>query len=132
MSQENVQLVKAFFGAYNARDSEAMDRLLHPDAEITTMTARAGLPWQWTQGTTRQYFEQLEDAWADLVIEIEEYHEHGNRVVALGVMQGSGRASQIEVGSAFAAVFEVSNTQFVLVDSYDSWTEALEAVGLSD
>jgi hypothetical protein len=52
--------------------------------------------------------------------------------VALGVMQGSGRASHIEVGSAFAAVFEVSNTQFVLVDSYDSWTEALEAVGLSD
>jgi hypothetical protein len=96
------------------------------------MTARAGLPWQWTQGTTTQYFEQLEDAWADLVIEIEEYREHGNRVVALGVMQGSGRASHIEVGSAFAAVFEVSNTQFVLVDSYDSWTEALEAVGLSE
>jgi ketosteroid isomerase-like protein len=65
MSQENVELVKAFFGAYNARDSEAMDRLLHPDAVITTMTARAGLPWQWTQGTTTQYFEPLEDAWAD-------------------------------------------------------------------
>jgi ketosteroid isomerase-like protein len=132
MSQEDVELVRAFFGAYNARDSEAVDRLLHPDAEITTMTARAGLPWRWTQGTTRQYFEQLDDAWTDLGIEIEEYRELRNRVVALGVMRGSGRSSHIEVDSAFAAVFEVSNSQFVLVDSYDSWDEALEAVGLAE
>ena len=132
MSQENVELVKAFFGAYNARDSEAVDRLLHPDAEITTMTARAGLPWRWTKGTTRQYFEHLDDAWTDLAIEIEEYRELGNRVVALGVMRGSGWSSHIDVDSAFAVVFEVSNSQFVLVDSYDSWTEALKAVGLEE
>jgi len=39
MSQENVELVKAFFDAYNARDAEAVDRLLDPDAEVTVGAA---------------------------------------------------------------------------------------------
>jgi hypothetical protein len=43
MSEENVELARAFFDAYNARDSEAVDRLLDPDAEITTLTGRAGI-----------------------------------------------------------------------------------------
>ena len=38
MSQENVELATAFFDAYNARDSDTVDRLLDPDAQITTLT----------------------------------------------------------------------------------------------
>ena len=41
MSEENVELATAFFDAYNARDSEAVDRLLDPDAEITTPYGRS-------------------------------------------------------------------------------------------
>ena len=66
MSEENVELATAFFDAYNARDSKAVDRLLDPDAEITTLTGRAWLPTRWSQGTTRQYFEQLDETLADL------------------------------------------------------------------
>jgi hypothetical protein len=33
MSQENVEVAKAFYDAYNARNSEALDRLLHPEAD---------------------------------------------------------------------------------------------------
>jgi ketosteroid isomerase-like protein len=132
MSRENVELVKAFVDAYNARDAETVDRLLHPDAEITTLTARAGLPAGWAQGTTRPYFEQLDEMLADLRIEIEDYRELGERVVALGVRRGAGRSSQIEVGNTFAVVFVVRNSRFVLVDSYDNWNDALEAAGLSE
>ena len=102
MSQQNVELAKAFFDAYNARDSEAVDRLLHPDAEITTLTARAGLPYKWSPGATRRYFEQLDETLADRRVEIEDYRELGERVVALGVVRGAGISSQIEVGSEFA------------------------------
>ena len=44
MSHENVELVRGFFEAYNARDSKAVDRLLHPEAEINTLTGGPG--WQ--------------------------------------------------------------------------------------
>lgn len=132
MSQENVDLVMAFFDAYNARDSDAVDRLLDPDAEITTLSARAGLPFRWSPGATRQYFEALDEAWADLRIEIEDYRELGKRVVALGLVRGVGRSSQIEVASDFAVVFVVRNARLVLVATYDSWNEALKAAGLSE
>ena len=132
MSEENVELAKAFFRAYNARDSDAVDRLLDPAAEITTMRGRAGLPTQWSHGTTRQYFEQLDDTLADLRIEIERYRQVGERVVALGVIRGSGNASQVEVADDFAVLFIVRNSRFLRVDTYSNWKAALEAAGLSE
>jgi ketosteroid isomerase-like protein len=132
MSQDNVEVAKAFYDAYNARNSEALDRLLHPEAEITTVSARGGLGGDWSRGATREYFDQLDEAWAGLRIEIEEYREVGERVVALGVARGAGVSSHIEVVSDFAAVVAVSGSQIVLVDSYSNWKDALEAVGLRE
>jgi ketosteroid isomerase-like protein len=132
MSQENVEVAKAFYDAYNARNSEALDRVLHPEAEITTVSARGGLGGDWRQGTTRQYFEQLDEAWTGLRIEIEDYREVGERVVALGVVRGAGMSSHVEVVSDFAAVLVVRDSQIVLVDSYSNWNDALETVGLRE
>ena len=129
-SQENMKVVEAFFDAYNARNSEAMDRLLHPDAEITTISARRGLPDHWRQGTTQRYFEQLDEAWTGLRIEVEDYRDVGDRVVALGTLRGAGMYSHIEVVSEFATVFVVKNSQILVVDSYDDWNAGLEAAGL--
>jgi ketosteroid isomerase-like protein len=132
MSQENVDVVKAFFDAYNARNSEAVDRLLHPEAEITTVSARGGLGDHWSQGATKRYFEQLDEAWSDFRIEIEDYRELDERVVALGVQRGAGMSSHIEVASDFAVVFVVRNARILLLDSYDNWQAALEAAGLRE
>jgi ketosteroid isomerase-like protein len=129
---ENVEVAKAFYDAYNARDSQALDRLLHPEAEITTLSSRGGLGGEWRRGATRQYFEQLDEAWTRLRIEIEEYREVGERVVALGAARGAGTSSQVEVASDFAAVLVVRDSQIMLVDSYSSWNDALEAVGLRE
>ncbi len=132
MSQENVELAAAFFDAYNARDSEAVDGLLDPEAEITTITGRAGLPTGWSPGRTRHYFEQLDETLADLRIEIEAYREVGERAVALGAIRGSGRMSHVEVADAFAVVFLVRNSRFLRVETYNAWRAALEAAGLSE
>ena len=132
MSQENLELVRAFFDAYNARDIEAVDRLLEPDAEITTIAARAGLPAPWGRGETRRYFEELGESWADLRVEIEDYRELDDRVIALGRMRGIGKVSHAEVVHEFATVFLVRNSRFVRVDSYNDPKAALEAAGLGE
>jgi ketosteroid isomerase-like protein len=132
MSRENVELAVAFFDAYNARDSEAVDGLLDRNAEITTITGRAGLPTEWSPGRTRGYFEQLDETLADLRVEIETYREAGECVVALGAIRGSGKASHVEVADAFAVVFVVRNSRFVCVETYNTWRAALEAAGLSE
>ena len=130
MSQENVDVAKAFYDAYNARNSEAMDRLLHAEAEITTVSGRGGLGGDWSRATTRQYFEQLDEAWTGLRIEIEEFRELDERVVALGAVRGAGTSSHLEVASDFAAVLVVRDSQIVLVDSYSNWKDALEVARL--
>jgi ketosteroid isomerase-like protein len=132
MSQENVEVVKAFFEAYNARNIEAVDRLLHPEAEITTLSTRAGMPDHWRQGTTKRYFEQLDEAWTDLRVEVEDYRELGERVVALGVLRGAGMHSHVEVARDFATVFVIRDSQIVLLDTYDNWKAGLDAAGLRE
>jgi ketosteroid isomerase-like protein len=127
MSRENVELVRAFFDAYNARDTEAVDRLLAPDAEVTTLSARAGLAARWERGATKRYFEQLDEAWEELRVEIEDCRELDNCVVALGRMRGTGKASQAEVVLDIATVFIVQNSRLVRVDTYSDAKAALEA-----
>lgn len=131
MGRDNVELAEAFFDAYNARDSEAVDRLLHPEATITTISSRRGMPDQWRQGTTQRYFEQLDEAWTALRIEVQDYRELGDRVVALGVLRGAGMASHVEVVSPFATVLLVENSRIVALDSYDNWQAGLEAAQMT-
>jgi hypothetical protein len=41
-------------------------------------------------------------------------------------------SSQVEVASDLAVVFVVRNSQILLLDSYNNWKAALEAVGLRE
>ena len=132
MSQEKVTVARAFLDAYNARDTAAVDRLLHPDATITTLTARGGLGDHWKAGTTQQYFDQLDETWTDFRVDIKDYRELGERVVALGVQRGAGSSSRIEMTGEIAVVFVVIDSRILLVDTYDNWKDGLEAVGLSE
>jgi ketosteroid isomerase-like protein len=132
MSRENLEVARAFFDAYNARDSEAVDRLLHPEAKITTLSTRAGMPDHWRQGTTDRYFEQLDEAWTDLRVEVQDYRELGEHVVALGVLRGAGMASHVEVVRDFATVFAFRDARIAVLDTYDNWKDGLEAAGLAE
>lgn len=132
ISEREQAVIEAFIAAYNARDAGAMDRLLHPDAKITTISSRRGMPDHWRQGTTLRYFEQLDEVWTNLQIEVQDYRKLGERVVALGVLRGAGMASHAEVVSPFATVLHVRDSQILLVDSYDTWQAGLDAARLPE
>ena len=100
MSRENVDLVRAFFSAYNARDADACDRLFDPGAEVITVSTRGGLPGvNWGRGESSRYFEALGEAWADLRIEIEDYRGLDDGVLAVGCVRGTGRAAAFTLRS---------------------------------
>jgi ketosteroid isomerase-like protein len=130
MSQQNVELAEAFFVAWNARDADGVERLLHPDAKITRLSDRAGFPQPSWGARTSEYFNHLDDAWAALSVQISEYRDCGDSVVALGRMSGSGRGGGVELDRPFATVFTVRAGRFSRVDSFGNWDDALEAVGL--
>jgi ketosteroid isomerase-like protein len=130
MSQKNFELARAFFVAWNARDAEGVDRLLHPDAIVTRLSDRVGFPQPSWGAETSEYFSHLDEAWASLTVQIAEYRESGDSVVALGRMSGIGRAGGVEVDQRFATVFTIRSSRFSRVDSFANWDDALEAAGL--
>ena len=133
MSRENVEMVKAFFSAYNARDADVCDRLFDPDAEVITVSTRGGLPGvSWGRGESRRYFEALDEAWANLRIEIEDYRGLDDSVVAIGCVRGTGKSSGVQVEEPFAVLFVIRDSVFVRVDSYSDPSDALEAAWLSE
>ena len=133
MSQENVDLVKAFFSAYNARDADACDRLFDSHTEVITVSARGGLPGvNWGRGESSRYFDALDEAWADLRIEIEDYRDLDDSVLAIGCVRGTGKSSGIQIEEPFAVLFVIRDSVFVRVDSYGDREQALEAAGLSE
>ena len=133
MSEENVEIARAFMTAYNAGDVEGLIGLLDPDATMTTISQRGGLPSKrWTRDQMRAYFEQLDETWLDVRAEIDDYRVHADHVVALGRLCGTGRSSGVELDAPIATVFLVKNSQLVRVDSYGDWGEGLKAAGLSE
>jgi ketosteroid isomerase-like protein len=133
MSEENVDLVRAFFSAYNLRDADACDRLFDAHAEVITVSTRGGLPGvNWGRGESSRYFEALDEAWADLRIEIEDYRDLDDTVLAVGCIRGTGRSSRIQLEEPFAVLFVIRDSVFVRVDSYSDPTKALQAAGLSE
>ena len=131
--EEGIELARRFFAAYNAQDVAALAPLLHPDAQVTTLSQRGGLPSRgWRGDQIRQYFEELDESWTEVLAEIEDYRAGGDCVVALGHIRGTGRSSGVELDSPLATVFRVAGSRFIRVDSYSDWSEALEASGLDD
>jgi ketosteroid isomerase-like protein len=128
MPPSDFHLIRAFFDAYNARDIDAVEEMLDPEVEITTLSARMGLATRWeSRSTTRRYFEQLDESWSDLHIELEECRAFEGCAVAIGLIRGTGKASRVEVTEPFASVCVIRNSRFVRIDTYSDVEAALEA-----
>jgi ketosteroid isomerase-like protein len=131
MSEENVELVRAGYEAFNRRDFDAAMRLA--DDSIT---------WQpfFTVETDRlRGKDEVRAAWErqiealDLRIDLSELVPlDENRVLAVGRWRGRGSESGAPVEQTAAQVFTVEGGRLRSVDTYATKNEALEAVGLSE
>src|SRR5450631_2534532 len=94
MSQENVEVAKRFGDAFNRRDLSALMDTATPD--IAFFPALAGAiddnSFQGREGM-RAYFVDVESAWEEFHVIINEYRDLGDRVLGLGRLEGRGRGS---------------------------------------
>jgi ketosteroid isomerase-like protein len=132
MSQENVEIVRAIFAAYERRDYSAMVDLSHPDLEIRPgMTGfLEGTVYRGPDGH-RQFLDDNDAAWAELHVEAQEYRDLGETVLALGQTWARGRDG-IRVDGPGGWACELREGKLHRLRTFNSWAEALEAVGLSE
>jgi ketosteroid isomerase-like protein len=114
MSKENVEAFKRGLEAGNRGDIDGLLDELHP--EIEWHSALHG---------------DLYETFAEVHIEMSEFGDLGDGLVALGSTRTRGKASGAETETPLALVTEIRNGKTISIRAYLSREEALEAVGLS-
>jgi ketosteroid isomerase-like protein len=133
MSQENVETVKALFAAFAARDSEAAVKVLDPSVEIrpAIVGGPEGVVYQGPDGM-RQFWSDVDAAWAEFRITTEHFQELDGRVLVLGRAFARGRDSGITLDAPAAWIAGLRNRRIVDFRSFSNQDEALKAAGLSE
>ena len=131
MSQENLEIVKAAYDAYNREDWDAAFKDAAPGAELDF--SRAIGPWRGVFGLDqiRRVTQEFRETWESARMEPHEFIEAGDLVVMHSTMHVKGRGG-IEVVSRAASVWTIRNGAIERISMYQEKEEALEAVELSE
>ena len=133
MSQENVELTRRAFDAWNRNDWTTLERCHDPDVIIVAPEG-----WPEAEGArgwreTRQQYERLKDAWGVERGEIDAIRVINDQVVLVRFRWiTSGRASGVEQELPMANVATVRDGRFVEIRYFLDSADALEAAGLEE
>ena len=133
MSQENVEIVKAFTRLFEAGDRDEWRDHFDPDVIWDTSASRmpsAGI-YHGHRGM-EHFFREWLATWSDYEMETREFIDAGDSVVIVFRQSGMGRSSGVRAEVEFFGVYDISDSKVIRYRQYESREEALEAVGLSE
>ena len=133
MSQENVELVRRAFEAFNRRDIDSYLALCDADIEYFSRVVglEGGSPYRGHDGI-RSWWERLLAVSSDFRAEIEEVRDLGDVTVTRQRAFGHGRGSDVPMEQTQWNVTEWRDGKAVWGRVFLSETEALEAAGLRE
>ena len=132
MSQENVEVVKAAFEAWNAGDMDALRDLCDPHVIVrSAVDSVEGLEPTVGRESVMRGFGRMRETWdADRAETLTDFIDAGDRVVVRFIWRGTGHGPPF--GLDVTAVYTLRRGKFVLVEYFRDHAEALEAVGLRE
>ena len=134
MSQENVEIVRRAFEAFNARDLdrhyvEFFDREVEWRTSVEDPDAATHRGLQ----AYKRYVERWLESFEGLHADVEEYIDAGDdRVFTWNRYAGRGRESGVPADWYLAIIFTIRDGKIVRAEEYFDRAEALEAVGLAE
>lgn len=129
MSKNNVEIVKAAYASWNAKEMDTFRELHDPAVIVRTPEGwpEPG-PFVGREAVMRQ-FEQMRGTWdVDALEEISDYIDAADRIVVRHAWRatGSGPTASIEL----TVVFTVRKNQIYLIEYFWDHDEALDMMGL--
>jgi ketosteroid isomerase-like protein len=131
MSQENVDVVRAMYDAFNRGDTDAILELADPAVSVEDHGVIDGATYQGRDGVLRFLAFQAE-AFSAQSVELEELIETGDEIVAVIRLRGEGPLSRIPLEGRFSHVWQIAGGTVRRLRVYATKQEALEAAGLRD
>jgi ketosteroid isomerase-like protein len=131
MSQENVDLVRSIYAAWERGDYSSVD-WAHPEIEAVsadgpTPGSSKGLAGM--ADLTRDFM----SAWAEYRTEVDEYRElDSERVLVLSRFLARGKRSGVELGQKGATLFRIRSGKVIKVARYWNRDRALADLGLKE
>ena len=133
MSQENVELVRRAFEAFERSDFDAILRMCDEDIVIRQPPELPGAPeTQHGHAGVLEAFELWPQQWDDYGIEILYLRDVGDDVVAHTRQWGRGKGSGIKLELPFTFVFTIHDRKIVEWRLFMREDDALKAAGLSE
>jgi len=134
MSQENVELVRSIYAAWERGDYSSVE---WADPEIELVNPDGPIPGHWKGlAALAETWRDFLSAWEEHRIEAEEYRElDDERVLVLSHITGRGKRSGAELGqmrAKTANLFHVRAGKVIRLVTYWDRNNGLEAVGLRD
>ena len=135
MSQDNVEAFKRAIEAYNRRDIDAFLEQIDAEVEwhgaLQALLESKGTEYRGHEGV-RQWVRDIDEALADIRLELPDIRDLGERIVAIGRLRARGKASGAETESPFGCVVEWRDGKATRLVSFLSQAEALDAAGLRE
>jgi len=131
VSQENVEIVRALYDAFERGDREAPFGSYAADIEVDWSHGTFGGIYRGHDGV-REAFRDLRTAFSSMSFTPEELVGVGDRVLATVRERYTGRGSGVAVDRLHYAVWTLRNGEVTGQRSYLDKGEALEAVGLPE
>ena len=133
MSEENVEVFKAWVDAWNRDDKRAWTNLMDPELETVPLT-------EWPESgpfirpdAAWDFYKHFEEALPTReAYEITELIDAGDSLVACQEAPMRGRSSAAEVGFKLWAVYTFRDGRINRTQWFNERSEALEAAGLSE
>jgi ketosteroid isomerase-like protein len=132
MSQENVEVLRKSYEAWNRGDRDAAFKFLEPEFEVQLPEGGMNVgSFQGREGATKLFEDYLE-VFDFFHMEPEEFFEAGDRIVVFVRTPGRGKGSGVEVEFRPAHVWTMRAGKALRLEVFPERQKALEAVGLSE
>ena len=134
MSQENVEIVKRSYEAFNRRDWDRARELFDPDVELhgTIGGLEEDVVVRGPDGIRQQFEIEVDEVWEEHRIEPEKFIDAGEQVVVIQREYQRAKGSGVEIEGNTATVFDMRDGRIVRMQGYMDPAAALKAVGLSE
>jgi uncharacterized protein len=124
----DIEVVKASFAAFAARDLDAVLALAAPDVELTAVTGEhVGRtdPYRGHDGL-RQYFRDVASVWEELRLTPREFRAHGDLVLVIGKVAARSRSRTVSGSTGW--IWRVRDGKVTYVRVYASAADAIAAL----
>ncbi|MBX3389511.1 MAG: nuclear transport factor 2 family protein [Phycisphaeraceae bacterium] len=128
----NLSLVQSLYSAFASRDRERILSIFHPDIEwIQNDGFPGGGMHKGAAHVLDDVLSQFRRDWDSWRARVTEWHDAGNTVIAIGIYEGTNKATGKQLSAAFAHIYDVKEGRITRFRQYTDTALVHRAVSRS-